>query len=415
MALTLENIYDRNQTLNILTKIEFKRRYSDGTYETSWNSIEQLVAYPIMTSDVITSLKSSIPSDSYSFGYVKVPDCKLKLYSKNGEFANENNANSIFFNFVRHRSQVKISQGYRDGKSGTEIYQEVYRGFINEKSTNTKVDADNLHELIQVEDMLIYLLKEYTYSQFTLTSLTLENFVYELMNRSEFTDFLTVSSSNIDAGYDIQHIYQSYTEDSETKYAWEGQTQWLTVLQELSTGHSIFYQREGTFYYKSIQATGSTIKTFDKTKIISFENATTGIDQVYETLYWGDSGISWESPVNNYNRSKTFEVNAVRDLTDINGMLGNIGTRTASARERYTLKIPLYPDLFILDKIQVDAGRYFPQGAFILDVSVLDVDILRDPEGAAGVDDTSYWMIREIDSNYSNCITKLTVERTTDV
>ena len=160
MALTLDNIFDRNQALNILTKIEFKRRLSDDSYEAGWSTIRQLVAYPILTSDAITSLRYSIPNDNYTFGAVKVPDCRLKMWSKNGEFGNENNAGSVFFGFVRHKSQVRISQGYLDEKTGTEIYQEVYRGFINEKSKNTKTDKDNLHELLQVEDMLMYLLKE---------------------------------------------------------------------------------------------------------------------------------------------------------------------------------------------------------------------------------------------------------------
>jgi len=415
MALTLDNIFDRNQALNILTKIEFKRRLPNDTYESTWKTIQQLTVFPILTSDAITSLRYSIPSDNYTFGAVKVPDCKLKLWSKNGEFGNENNSGSVFFGFVRHRSQVRISQGYKDGKTGTEIYQEVYRGFINEKSKNTKVDKDNLHELLQVEDMLMYLLKEYTYSQFTLTELELNDFVYELMNDSVFTDFLTVSPSNIDAGFNIEHIYQSYVEDSETKYAWEGQTQILTVLQQLSTGHSIFYQREGVFYYKSIQATASTIKTFDKTKIIKFESAADGKNKVFEKLFWANSSLKWESPVNDYNASRTFDIKAIRDTADIEGILANIGTRTGSAKPSYTLEIPIYPNLYILDKIQVEAGRYFPNGAFILDVSVLDVDILTNPEGAVGVDDFSFWKINDVAHNYNNCTTRMLVEQTTDV
>ena len=244
-----------------------------------------------------------------------------------------------------------------------------------------------------------------------MTKIILEEFVYELMNNSVFTDFLTVSTGNIDAGFDIQHVYQTYSgEDS-----WEGQTQILTVLQQLSTGHSIFYQREGVFYYKSIEATAATIKTFDKTKIIKFESATDGKNKVFERLYWTDSALKWESPVNDYNVSRTFDIKAIRDTADIEGILANIGTRTGSAKQSYTLEIPIYPNLYILDKIQVEAGKYFPGGAFILDVSVLDVDILTNPEGAVGVDDFSFWKINDITHNYNSCTTRMLVEQTTDV
>lgn len=408
---TLEDIYNRNAALNFVMKIEFKRRNGNGTYESSWTDVRDFFHYPVILDDSIPNINMQLPNSSYAFGVVEVPSCTIKFKSINKEFAKEDQYQSVFFGFIRHKTQVRISQGFKDEIIGTEYYEEVYRGFIDEQSTNTKVDKDNIYQFLQIEDMLTFLLKEHTYSEFTLTSLTLENFVYELMNNIEFTDFMTVNSGNIDAGYDIQHIYQIYSDGGDTITTWEGQTQILTILQELSTGHSIFYQRNGVFYYKPITGTSSVIKTFKKDKVVKFQNYSNNIDKVYENIYWGDTGIVFNAPNQKYGSRKTIEVEAVRDLTDRENMLATIGTRTAVQKAGYRLIVPVYPSVFILDKIKVETGLYNPLDGFILDQSRLDVDYLRDPQGASFIDDSTDWMIKNIKHNFKNCTTELILQQ----
>lgn len=399
--MSYDSIYTKYNSLVSDLKIEIKRINSSGVYEGSWKNIEDLISNQIIVHNSIPSLSYKLENESYAYGILRVPDCTLKLLSINGEFDDETNFNSIFYNYVRHKSLVKISHGYKDPASGDYSYIEVYRGFINEKSKNTKVSNDNTYQDLFIEDLLTFLLKEYTFSDFTISSTTLDAFVYELLNRSEFTDFLTVSAGNINAGYDVQNIDDT---------ALEGQTQWLTILQDLSIGHSYLYQKEGTVYYTSISAASNTPKFFDRDKIIKFENFNNGIDEVFEKLYWDGTAITYTAPNNIYNRSKTFNIETITNTTDRTNILSTIGTRTSTIKKKFRLKVVLYVNLSILDKIRANAGDYETGDSLIWDQGNWDEENWASNLGAAFVESSSFWMIKEIKHDFQNCITELLVE-----
>ncbi|MDH3878132.1 MAG: hypothetical protein OET18_09840, partial [Desulfobacterales bacterium] len=238
---TYDSLYQQHSGLRTELKIEIDRINSLGVYEGSFTDIETLIADDILVRDSIPSMSYKLPSDAINFGVLRVPDCTIKLLSVNGEFSNESNYQSIFFGYVRHGTLVRISQGYIDPVDDQIYYKEVYRGFINEKSKNTKVSNKNTYQNLFIEDVLTFLLKEHTFSEYTIAATTLNAFLFELFNRPDFTDFLTVDVGNINAGYDVQNIDDT---------AIEGQTQWLKIVQDLSIGHSYLFQRDGVLFYK---------------------------------------------------------------------------------------------------------------------------------------------------------------------
>jgi hypothetical protein len=176
-----KDTYIKSNSLTSDLLIQIKRINSAGVYEDNWQDISSLIADQVVVNNSIPSMSFKLENETFSYGVLRVPDCTLKLLSINGEFDNETNQNSIFFGYVRHKSLIKISHGYKDTSTDVFDYIEVYRGFINEKSNNTKVSDENTTQNLFIEDLLTFLLKEYTFSQFTISAVTLEAFLYELV------------------------------------------------------------------------------------------------------------------------------------------------------------------------------------------------------------------------------------------
>lgn len=394
-------LYQQYNVLNSEVKIEVKRINSLGVYESTFKNIDDLTTGEVRVQNSIPLMSAKLASEAFSFGVLRVPDCTIKLLSIGGEFADESGENSIFNGFVRHGSLIKISHGYRDPKTGTIFFLEAYRGFINDKSKNTKVSNDNTYQNLFIEDLLTFLLKKFTFSDFTITATTLEAFVLELFDRPEFTDFMTVDSGNISAGYDVQNI-----DDTNI----EGQTQWLTVLQDLSIGHSYLFQKDGVLFYQPITAQANTPKLFAADKIIKFEAFKTGIDEVFERLFWKDSSENFIASDILYNRSKTFNIESITNTTDRTNILATIGTRTAIARKKFKLKVVLYVNLNILDKIRATAGDYQTTGGLIWDLGNWDEENWTGTLGASSTESNAFWMVKEIKHNFQAGTTQLLVE-----
>jgi hypothetical protein len=408
MSITFDEIYDRNQCLNAITKIEIKRKDIGGTYEATWQDIETLVPFPIVTNDVIQTIKNSIPNDDYQFGAVEVPSLQMKFNNVYGNFSKESDTRSIFYGYVRHETLIRILFTYQDSLSGDTDYQEVFRGFLNEKAAATKTDPDNIMHTFQVDDLLTYLLDKYTIADISPTETDLSDIVWEVFNRSEFTDFMTVDVGNINAGYEVTDIL--YTDPLTSEDTWGGNTKILNWLAELSVGHSFFYQKAGVFYYQPLAPTAAVIKEFDQNKIVKFSNYERGINKIYEVVYWTDTNTKWTAPTNKYNKTLSIAIKGLYYYAQRMALLTAVGQRYSTEYDAFVLEIPLYPKVFIGDKLQVSAGSYDQADAFILDKSRLDIDYLRDRLGSSQIDLSSYWMVTTVDNNWSSMVTKISVQ-----
>ena len=357
MTLTIKEIYNNFPSLNSVIKIELKRKISDGVYEDDWNDVNDLLNKTnVILDKAIQSVENKISNDSYSYGAVVVPNYRIALLSTKGEFAEETDTSSVFFGYERHESLIRVSGGYvdhyTDPDNPVDVLEEIFVGFINEKSLGTSVSADNITQFFQVEDLLTYLLQKYSFEDITPTLNILDDFIYEIMNNSEFTDFLTVDTSNITPGYNIQNI--RYVDD-DAEAVFDNQTSLFDIIQEVSLGHSFFYHREGIFYYQPVVQLGAGIvQEFKDNRIISLTNFRSGIDKVFERIYWKNTLLSYIPVSIKYNTTKEIWVNAVGNETDRNAILTYVGIRSGTAKKECQLIVPFYPSLFIFEEITAD-------------------------------------------------------------
>ena len=390
MALTLEQIYTRYNQREFARIIEVKRRNTNDTYEASWQNIETLSGLRNLDK-AVASISYSTPNDGFSFGIVNVGNLKLRLNSKFGQFDTEDNLNSIFYGYVRHKSLVRVRDGYvdkyTDYDTPVDVLATVFEGFIDGTSTASKVDKDNILQDLQCVDALAFLLKENTLADMgALVQTTLSNLIYEILNRAEFTDFFTVAALNIAPGYDITALDM-------TQY--EGQTQLFTIFENLSLGHSIYFVRGGILYYQDIKYNEATTFSVDEKKIINLSNYNNGADNVFEKFYWEDSSESYTAPTSLYNRSKTINIKGCTNSTQKQNVLNYVGGVSRIQRKQVKLEIPYYPNIFIMQKITADYPEILPSDAFIWDVSNWDEAVWRLPVSASSITQVN-WVIRNI-------------------
>jgi hypothetical protein len=404
MTLTIQQIYERYSQREFKRVIEIKRRNEDGlTYESNWQNVEELSGLKLLDKSV-QNISYKLPNNNYNFGIVNVGNAQVSLNSKNGQFDDERNSGSIFNGFIRHKSLIRIREGYvdkyTDSSNSTDVLINVFQGFIDDTSNSTKVDNDNLIQTLQCIDMLSFLLKDNTISDIgTLTSTTLESLIYEILNRSQFTNFFTVNASNINAGYDINPFDVSQYEEQTTLYS---------LFENFSAGHSFFYVKDEIFYYQDITSTNTSSLSIDDKKIIEFASYGNGINNIFEVLYWEDSTESFVASPNNYNRSKTINVKGVTNTTQRQNLLNTIGGVTKQQRSRFKLKMPYFPDVFILDEITVQSPEIIPSDAFVWGVSKWGEARWRLPLKADNISSTDSWLVREV--KHSNLVTTLILE-----
>lgn len=403
--MSLVEVYNQYSSREFIRKVEIKRKLATGGYENDWQDVVALSGLALLNKTV-GSISFKLPSDGYNFGLVTVGSLKIKLNSKQGQFDDEGNANSVFYlNYQRHESLIRVNDGYIDRKTGQEFTKQVFFGFIDGISRSTRVDNDNITQNLQCVDALSFLLKKYTISDMgNLTNNpSLNDFIFEVMNRSEFTNFLNISSSNIQAGYNIQNIHLN---------EYEGQTQLLTIFQDLSIGHSFFFLNEQDFHYRKVNLPLNRGFSFDakKDKIIKFSNYDEGLSQVYEKIYYQDNtSVSFIAPVVKYNKSKTVEVKGIKNNTERQNIVNAIGAITSLARKKVIIEIPYFQDINIFDEITVQEPIFLLKDAFVWDLSKFDDGKRFDAFFRAdniNLDQT--WLVIEI--NHSNFKTKIKLQ-----
>jgi len=403
--MSLVEVYNQYSSREFIRKVEIKRKLATGGYENDWQDVVALSGLPLLDKTV-GSISFKLPSDGYNFGLVTVGNLKIKLNSKQGQFDDEGNGSSVFYpNYQRHETLIRINDGYINRKTGQELTKQVFFGFIDGISRSTRVDNDNITQNLQCVDALSFLLKKYTISDMgNLTNNpSLNDFIFEIMNRAEFTNFLNISSSNIQAGYDIQNIHLN---------EYEGQTQLLTIFQDLSIGHSFFFLNEQDFYYRKVNLPLNRGFSFDakKDKIIKFSNYDEGLSQVYEKIYYQDNNnVSFIAPIIKYNKSKTIEVKGIKNNTERQNIVNAVGAITSLARKKVIIELPYFQDINIFDEITVQEPIFLLKDAFVWDLSKFDDGKRFDAFFRAdniNLDQT--WLVIEI--NHSNFKTKIKLQ-----
>jgi len=390
MTLTTLQAFQRYSELTWYQKV-FVKRYipSTDTYESEWQDISDY-----LIKNTVQSISKQLPQDNYSYGSVVLDNCSFEFRNIYGELSDETNDNSVFLDYQRHNSLVKVQEGYvdrTDDNNRVNIEQTSFVGLIDDLEA---VTTKNYTEKFRAKDRLKVLEQITKKDLGAIAATSINAFVYEAMNRTAVTKYgITINSGTayINAGYNATSCDFSQYGDDETV---------LEILQNLATGHSIFYIDPSTdyFHFKAITPTVSTIVTFEDIieKRIQIDNYSTGADKVIENWYWDSTNLSSPSQNVKYKTSETMNIKAVTNTVQRQALLDYVRGQTETPKLNFDILLPYFPVINILDRVKVDKKGAYPQDAFILGVGRLGTDRLRRPVGAVALSPTVPFYIRGI-------------------
>jgi len=404
-TMTIQEIWERYSEIEFEREIYVKRINDLGVYESEWQNISDLINFETRLKDVCAGIQYALPNNTYSLGAVIINNASLLFANQSGQFSNEDAANSIFHNFVRHKSLIRVVDSFIDsytypGSRG-KVSNTTFEGFIDDRLCVTN---SNDTENIIATEVLGTLLKSFTLADLTLPAdATIQNLVYAIMNRSAFTDFFTVSLGNIVPGFNATNIDLTQYDNSATIFE---------LMQDLSVGHSIFYVRNGIFYYKSDDPGVTSVLDLWESpqRKIKFDKYNSGGNAVFDKLYWQDGVETYSAAVKTYNQSYAFSNKGINHPTQRQGLLDYAGPRLCQRKITFNVVIPFLPILFILDRITVLHRGNLQEGCFILDISKLDEGYFLEPVGSFTIEADDSWKIISI-VHASNNQTTLTVEK----
>ena len=370
-------------------------------YEQNWYDISEYIL-----KGTVPSITQRIPDNLWEFGLIDVGSARLKFRNKHGEMSDESNLNSIFNNYIRHDTWIRIISGYvdyyTDPDTPVQVETEIFQGFIDDRTGKT---GDTYEETFTAKS-LVSILSGVTVADLgTLTKTNVNELVYEVMNRGQFAAFFEINTDLIKSGYNTTNLNLSLiSEDVKV----------IDLLSDLAKGHSVFYVRSGKFYFQPALPT-SVVKHYFPTspeKKIQVYDFNQGSVSVIENWFWEDSTEKYQSLNTRFKTSKTFKVDFIDNATQRQNLLNYIGELTDSPKLTFKLELPFYPDIQMLDLIQIGKKQILDQrGGFILDESKLDIDILGRALGAIKVFINQYFQVIGIQHSKTNELTSITVQK----
>jgi hypothetical protein len=403
MPLTILQLFQRYSEIKWYRKLYIKRYDPNtDTFETDWYDVSQY-----LIKDSVSSINRQLPQDNYSFGTVRLDNCNLELRNIYGGMSDEDNANSVFKNWQRHNSKIRIVEGYVDDKTDPDnqvaIEAIVFEGLIDDFQAETTVKYT---ERFVAKDKLS-VLERYTMGDIgTLSSTTINTIVYEILNRDIFTKYFTVSNSltYINAGYDASSCDMTqYTSDQTV----------FEVLNNLSFGHSIFFidSTTDTFSFLPVTPTPTVQYEFKDilAKRIRVDKYMTGADKVIEDWYWENTNISALSTTHKYYTSNVMNIKAVTNTVQRTNLINYVKNLTNTKKLHFDVIMPYFPIIKMLDRVNFTLTGVITDDAFLLDIGRLDIDKLREPVGAITLTAADEFYVRGI--KHSKLTTTIHVQK----
>jgi len=368
-------------------------------YEDAWLDITKYTS-----NKSITGINKSLDIKSWEFGEIKQDNASLKLINVHGEMSDEENEASIWHkDYIRHRSKIKIESVFCNGKERSADI--IFNGLLDDRSAYTSVDGK--YAVIENIPAFSYskILSDITLSELgSIDGSTVNEIVYNIMNRGFFTDFFSVDFSNIKAGYNSVIALSEYEQGDKV----------IDILKDLAKGHSIFYvDKNDSFHFKPVEPTENVVMVLGlsperKLKVYDYRS---GSERVIENFYWENGAEKYEKPVPVYKSSRNISVKGIKDGGYRQGLLNYLGEKFGTKNFSFKVDIPFCPFIDILDKIQLQQVGVVNENAFILDVSELDAARLELPAGAIKVsleDNFIVYEIRNTDDTTTLTLLKLT-------
>lgn len=177
--------------------VYLKRRFPDGTYESSWFDISRYVL-----STGLDSISYALDSGDFDVGVFSVSNVKLIFDNRNGRFNDYEDSRSLWGALnTRHLSKIKIVAGYLDTDRQTKIDEMCFEGLIDERSFSVDVKNDTVSCTV--------LSREYAFQTVNFTGGTVgtgslaSEVLYIILNRPEITSHMTLLETNINPSLDV--------------------------------------------------------------------------------------------------------------------------------------------------------------------------------------------------------------------
>jgi len=346
-------------------------------YERNWTDV---TAYT--TNNTISGVNRSLDYKSWEFGEVKQDNATLKLVNVYGEMSDEENDESIWHDgYVRHYSKFRIECSF-DGKTRDVLFE----GLLDDRTGYTQAESTQA----VLENITAYsytkLMSDITLAELgTLYGSTINDIVFDVMNRGFFTDYFAVNKAYIRAGVNAKVDLAAFEQG--TKVA--------DLLKELSKGHSVFYvDTDGIFKFQPIEPNLDVAAEFGsfperKLKVYDYRS---GSERVIEKFYWEDSSEKFEVPVPKYQTSQTVNIKGITDPADRQAIITFLGKKYSTKRASFKVDLPLCPFLRMMDRVRVEQLGA-TDNAFVLNVSRLDVGVLNQPVGAVRINPETQFVI----------------------
>lgn len=353
-------------------------------YENDWLDISK---YLFLNS--INTITQKLPNNLYEFGEVRIGNATFTFKNLHGEMSDENNLNSIFHNkYIRHNSLIQVIEGFvdflTDPENPEQIENEIFQGFIDDKTAKTN---DNDTESFSAKS-LVSILETITIEELgILTKTNVNELVYEILNRGQFTKFFDIKQDLINAGYNTQLINISLIPNDITV---------LELLKKLAFGHSIFFVKNNTFFFKPAEPTSVIKHTFlkDPEKKLRVYDFNQGSKNVIENWFWEETNIKSLSKKEKFKTFKNINIDFIDDTTQRQNLLNHIREKTENPNLTFKIDLPFYPSAEFFDLIRIRRQEKLDStGGFILDESKLDIDKLGQVLGALKFSEKSFYFI----------------------
>lgn len=311
------------------------------------------------------NLQKQLDNNDFDIGVLKNSNVTVSLNNLNGLYSDVDVIESMF-RYTRNNSIVRITFSFEEvpntcgmmiaGQTYLASEIEVFKGFLNDDSAQmslsdhkvpfTFLGLESLFDNVPVGAVL-------NNGDGIATS------IYNLLNQSQITQFLTIDLSNINPAVD-------QTVDDVSSYANQVVSQALSDLLLISS--SVLYILNDTVYVTSRTPSSDVKKTFygqaspnGTENIALIESISTGFSKIFNYLTWNndpsiivqDSGSILKYKIKN----KEFNVSFFTDPTKIDVLLGNVLNEFKLPEQEFLLTTPIdYQTiaLNLLDRVTVD-------------------------------------------------------------
>lgn len=345
-----------------MLRIYMKTYDANGVLASSWTEI---------TKDVdlgsIGTLSQMLDNTEYDVGIIRNGNLKLNLNNNKGHYATPDNPSSLF-RFKRADSLIKVTWTCMDypliagffRSCGEHIDDEhtIFEGLLDDTSTKDQTLSQLADFQVLGYESLIGRM-QVPFSSLSAGQL-LSVVIYTCLNQAPFTDFITVSQSNITVDTDVT---LDAVDNLENK----------TVLQAfnelLMAANAVLYIRDGVAYVSPREPSASVVFTFygqgsDTAieNIADLKDIRTGVNRVINAWKWKDTTLIESDPTSQELYGvidKEIDVESITDTSKRTQILENLLTEFKNAKKELKLKTIMkccsdVLDVFLLDRVAID-------------------------------------------------------------